>query len=212
MSYRQKIAAVVSGALMLLAVPWVLGLVAHLFNDPIQIPPRFYDNAAVYLAYASLDKARIIVPFVLIAGTLAWGILRWIARPPREGVWWCLSGLIVGFISMVVYFGVQRHNSELAWYSDMARQYPADSWYLKDAPRPLWRILLDQFTPSALFLNPFIYAMLSGLAFAAWLTLRAKRPPSQPLVEASPQDTPEPSRIDEKSETDPHARLSVQGA
>jgi hypothetical protein len=152
MSYCQRIVALVSG-IMLLPALFGFGLVLGAILTAIPIP------------WGDYERELFSVEVALFSLVWSWITLRWLARPPRIAIWWCLGGLLVGFACLPFVDAVQSHYSCL----DFVRQNPRE---IRDCS---FLANLDYgwlFSPWPL---PLLLAVISGLAAAAAIVLRSER-------------------------------------
>jgi hypothetical protein len=161
MSYVSRIVAVVSGIVLYTASVYLLSAI------PIQT--NYSDLVGNgFLADTVINAARRTLPFFILSLALSWITLRWLARPPRIAVWWCIGGLIVGFPCWEVFSSIQSYN----WCLDWNLQYRSEPSYYYSLPECsiLAPVLRRFFWDAQNF-----FSILSGLAAAGWLVLRSER-------------------------------------
>jgi hypothetical protein len=201
MKYPHRTVAFVSGIAMIIAIPIVAW---HLVPDQVW---RSYDDGFSKLdalhqfwAHAMTNVVDNVLPIFLVTLTWSWITLRWLARPPRVAVWWCLGGLIVGLICQYLYSGIENYWGETLGQldclgreraailfqlqrfgpithlsSESICQYWIPAWYHADQP---WRSTIGYLSAESGHLitsaEPALLATLSGLATAAALALRTR--------------------------------------
>ena len=151
MSYVSRIGALLSG----IAVCIVPAYISFFFPDPSRVLGDYYK----FTALEGLVRA---LPVFVVSLVWFWATLRWLARPARAGVWWCLAGLIVGFIYFQFVGALQNYE----WCSVFVRV--SRSWY-----ECKLRFLSNR--PFDFDLAAGLLVFLSGLAAAAATVLRSDR-------------------------------------
>jgi hypothetical protein len=112
---------------------------------------------------------------------MSWVTLRWVARPPRVAVWWCLAGLVVGVMCWQLDSAIDNYNRCLYWssYEEGWRL----NYALENQFRPWYHPVNWGPLPECSFLTSLLrelwwngsrvaLPMISGLAAAAALALR----------------------------------------
>jgi hypothetical protein len=149
MSYLSRIGAVLSGVVLCIVSPFAL------FFDASRLLGPDYK-------FTAIEGALHVLPLFVVSSVWCWTILRWIARPPRVGVWWCLAGLIVGSIYLHLISSLQNYE----WCSVSVRLYR--SWY--ECRLTLLPARFSDLEGAGLLLT-----LLSGLAAAAATVLKSDR-------------------------------------
>ena len=152
MSYANRIVALMAG----IALLPVCGYVSD-FVDEMQWSTNYYK-----FFVSQLSGLRFGLPCFVLSLAWSWITLRWLARPPRVAVWWCLGGLIGGFICLDFYSAVRWHY----FCTDFVRQNPSAHWECS---------ALTSVYKDLIWTGPIFLSILSGLAAAAAIILKSKR-------------------------------------
>ena len=154
MSYVRKVAALASGFVLYMVVVYLVGFLAA-----IAIPKayfQFFGRQHATLALTLLDAATLALPSFMLSLAWFWVTLRWIARPPRVAVFWCLGGIALAWLYWQIDFVLwyQSHRTQ-----DMSAL--ATMLFNTLAP-PVWGI-------------PNVLAVPAGLVIAAWMASTSVR-------------------------------------
>jgi hypothetical protein len=148
MNYTPRIVALVSGIAMIPA------LAALVYVFPF---------IEIRTGRLELDEAIGKAGLALFSLAWSWITLRWLARPTRVTVWWCLGGLIVSLPCLPFIDAVLSHYSCL----DYARQNLRGIWDCSFQPNLYYRFSFEELPP--------LLAVFSGFALAAASVLRSER-------------------------------------
>jgi hypothetical protein len=162
MSYANRTVALVAGFTL-----FVVGSKYAWFPTPDNYFEYFGKGV---VSVTAIDTARFALPCLVLSLVFSWITLRLLARPPQVAVWWCLGGLVVGFIYWQVDGGIQWHSWCLAFNSEHA-----DFFRRNPSVRPMECSVLTHFYSGLIWDGSIFLAILSGLATAAALTLRSER-------------------------------------
>lgn len=173
MSYSHRIVALVSG-ILLCAVSIYIG------EGLIEFPWDYY-YPKYHTHYYQFIQPINAIALAVVSFAWSWITLRWLTRPPRVTVWWCLSGLLIGFIGLELIGAILLHNQCLEWRSE----YLQSDYFLRNHSKPWFQP--EPECPSALasFVGLLVHgstsatssflAIISGLAAAAAIALRSER-------------------------------------
>jgi hypothetical protein len=148
MTYVRRVAALASGFVIYMVVVYLVGFLAA-----IAIPKayfEFFGRQHATLALTLLDAATLALPSFMLSLAWFWVTLRWIARPPRVAVWWCLGGIAIAWLYWQVDFVLwyQSHRTE-----DM---FPLATMLFNTLIPPIWGIST-------------VLAVPAGLVIATWM-------------------------------------------
>jgi hypothetical protein len=163
MSYVNRIAALASGIVLYTASVYLL--------SEIPIRTDYFELFGKGVLTETAINGAEHGPLFVLSLALSWIALRWLARPPRIAVWWCIGGLIVGFLCWEVASGVQEYHGCLNWHLEYELQSRSYPWYRPLPECSMLTPVLNRFFWDV----PNFFASLSGLAVAAWLVLRSER-------------------------------------
>ena len=154
MTYLRRVTALASGFVLYMVVVYLVGFLAA-----IAIPKayfEFFGRQHAALALTLLDAATLALPSFMLSLAWFWVTLRWIARPPRVAVWWCVGGIAIAWLYYQVDFVLwyQSHRTE-----DM---FPLATMLFNTVVPPVWGIAT-------------VLAVPAGLATAAWMASTSVR-------------------------------------
>jgi len=154
MRYANRIVALVSGIMLSVACVYV--------SDK----PWYNDFFGYGLSYAAAGF-RLALPLFVLSLAWSWIAFRWLARPPRVAIWWCLAGVVAGWkFGSSVLSTVTIYHSCLDYALLFTRVHQECS---------VLRILHYSFVHEWRWTTPEFLAVVSGLAAAAWMVLRSER-------------------------------------
>jgi hypothetical protein len=170
MSYVNRVVALASGIAMIPVFGYAAEFILIRTSNP------------------GLDLAILPVQIALFTLAWSWITLRWLARPPRVTVWWCLGGLLVGVLCMEVVSAVQDYQRCVDWhfsyetrylnYQKLARANP-NSGIAHYYPPPACGSILANLQQGLAYLWSMsaaeILSFISGLAAAAAIVLKSER-------------------------------------
>jgi hypothetical protein len=177
MRYANRIVALVSGIMLSVVCMYVSS--SLLVTSRPDSDYRFLGDG--FFAHVVIEGLMPALPLLVLSLVLSWITLRWLARPPRVAVWWCLGGLIAGFICWELGLAVRDHYSCVYWISDYARRYYSSHPGVYMSPPPesapqcsvlntiYWRF------HDLIWSNLEFLAVPSGLAAAAAIVLKSER-------------------------------------
>jgi hypothetical protein len=166
MSYGNRIVAFIFGIVLYPGTVYVTEFVApgmnHYYGFAVPGTDYFYSLA---------------LPCFVLSLALSWMTFRWLARPPRVAIWWCIGGLIVGLLCLELATAVRGYDA----YRDQLALYHSGLFHMYEHRNGQYYEVQPTYSIATTILNgllgsiPNLLSILAGLAAAAAMALRSER-------------------------------------